>query len=221
MRLSPVVAALVFVLSVPVFAQGVEWIEFQSQQDAFACNFPGQPKVTDTTYKSQFGADLPARVYSAEAGASRFSMTVVDFTDIEKILVEKSKACPAGAETCRGGGSSTGPGYWKADFDGAIIYATWQFMQRDAKVTHFLWNNIDLVGGHQLQLINNKDRSRTVAGIYMHRNKLYISDATVPDGYPEPAIFPESLQWLDEQGKRIRYRTLYHHAFPPPPRDAR
>ena len=219
MRLSPVIAALVLTLSTPALAQ--EWIEFQSREDAFACNFPGQPKVTQTTYKSQFGADLPARIYSAESGASRYSMTVVDYTDIEKILVEKAKACPAGAETCRGGGSSTGPGYWKADFDGAIIFATWQFMQRDAKVTHFLWNNIDLVAGHQLQLTSSKGQSRTLAGIYMHRNKLYISEATVPDGYPEPAIFPQSLQWLDEQGKRIRYRSLYHHGFPAPERDAR
>ena len=57
-----------------------------------------QPKVTQTTHKSQFGADLPARIYSAEQGQSRFSATVVDYSNIEAILAEKAKSCPAGAE---------------------------------------------------------------------------------------------------------------------------
>ena len=72
-------------------------------------------------------------------------------------------------------------------------------MQRDAKVTHFLWNNIDLVGGHQVHL-TNKDGSRTLAAIYMHANRLYIAEGTVPEGYPEPGLFQQSLGWIDENG---------------------
>ena len=106
-------------------------------------------------------------------------MTVADFSQIERILTEKAKSCPAGAEACRGGGTSTGAGYWKADVAGALIYATWKFMERDAKVTHLLWNNINLVGGHQLHL-TNADKSRTLAAIYMHANRLYIAEGTVP-----------------------------------------
>ena len=216
MRLRSFIAAALF-LSVagPAFAQ--EWIEFKSVDDRFTANFPSQPTITQTTWTSQFGADLPARVYSATQGQSRYSLTVVDYSQIEKILAEKAKACPAGAETCRGGGSSTGPGYSRADYNGAIIHATWQFMQRAARVTHFLWNNIDLVGGHQIHL-TNRDGSRTLAAIYMHDYKLYISEGTVPEGYPEPGLFQQSLGWLDEQGNGIRYQTLYHHAFPAPPR---
>lgn len=219
MRLGPVVAAA-FILSIsgPAFTQG--WVEFASREDRFTCNFPVQPKVTQITFKSQFGADLPARVYSAESGRSRYSLTVVDYSHIERILTEKAKSCPEGAETCRGGagaGSSTGAGYWKADVAGALIYATWQFMQRDAKVTHLLWNNINLVEGHQLHL-TNADGSRTLAAIYMHENKLYIAEGTVPAGYPEPGLFQQSLGWLDESGNGIRYQSLYHHGFPAPPR---
>ena len=206
--------ALVASLSGPLFAQ--EWVEFASQQDRFTCNFPVQPKVTETTFKSQFGADLPARVYSAESGRSRYSLTVVDYSPVERILTEKSKSCPAGAETCKGGGGSTGAGYWKADVEGAVIYATWQFMQRDAKVTHLLWNNIDLVTGHQLQL-TNADKSRTLAAIYMHENKLYIVEGTVPAGYPEPGLFQQSLGWLDENGNGVRYQSFYHNGLPAPP----
>ncbi len=213
--ISLMAAAFFLVLSGSAVAQ--EWIEFKSVEDRFTANFPGQPTITQTTYTSQFGADLPARVYSATQGQSRYSLTVVDFSQIETILGEKAKTCPPGAETCRGGGSSTGPGYSRADYNGAVIHATWQLIQRDAKVTHFLWNNIDLVGGHQIHL-TNRDGSRTMAAIYMHDQKLYIAEGTVPDGYPEPGLFQQSLGWLDEKGNGIRYQTLYHHAFPAPPR---
>ena len=216
MRLTSIIAAACILFgSGPAVAQ--EWIEFVSRDDRFTANFPGQPTVTQTTYTSQFGADLPARVYSAMQGQSRYSLTVVDFSQIEKILGDKAKTCPPGAETCRGGGSSTGPGYSRADYNGAVIHATWQFMQRDAKVTHFLWNNIDLVGGHQIHL-TNRDGSRTLAAVYMHDQKLYVVEGTVPEGYPEPGLFQQSLGWLDEKGNGVRYQTLYHHAFPAPPR---
>ena len=62
------------------------------------------------------------------------------------------------------------------------------------------------------------DGSRTLAAIYMHENKLYILEGTVPEGYPEPGIFQQSMGWIDENGKPFRYRSLYHNGFPAPPR---
>src|SRR5690242_8241644 len=114
--------ALLFcaIVAVPAAAQDQEWTEFKSIEDGFSINFPGTPTITNTTYKSQFGADLPARVYSATLGAGKYSLTVVDYRPIEKILGEKAKACPPGAETCRGGLGSTGPGYSWADRAGAL-----------------------------------------------------------------------------------------------------
>lgn len=55
MRLIPVMAAA-FILSIqgPAFAQ--EWTEFASRDDRFTCNFPGQPKVTETTWIDAPGA---------------------------------------------------------------------------------------------------------------------------------------------------------------------
>jgi hypothetical protein len=219
MRVHRIVAAIAIVLTAgPAVAQ--EWTEFVSGDDRFTTNFPGQPEVKESTYRSQFGADLPSHVYSATRGASRFSVTVVDYRPIERILTEKSKSCPAGAETCLGGSnpvSSTGAGYWKADLAGAMVYATWQFMKRDAVVTELVWTNIDLVEGHLLHL-TNKDQSRTYASIFMHENKLYIAEATVPAGEPEPGLFQQALGFIDENGRSIRYQTLYHNGFPTPPR---
>jgi hypothetical protein len=74
------------------------------------------------------------------------------------------------------------------------------------------WNNIDLVGGHMLSLTNNADKSRTSAAIYMHDNKLYILEGTVPAGYPEPAFFQQSVGWIDESATRFvmrRYTTSH------------
>src|SRR6267378_8026913 len=136
MRLTPLVsAAVVLSMSGASFAQ--EWIEFANRDDRFTCNFPSVPKVTEITYRSERGADLPARVYSAVQGQSRYSVTVVDYTQAERILTEKAKTCPAGAEPCLGGPGNAG--HWKADIRGAMDYASWQLLQRDAKLTLFVW----------------------------------------------------------------------------------
>jgi hypothetical protein len=172
--------------------------------------------VTQTTYRSQHEADLPARIYSATQGQSRYSVTVVDYNQAQRILTEKAKSCPAGAEPCLGAPGDEG--HWKSDIRGAIDYASWQLMKRDAKLTLFVWGVVDQVEGRQLQLTNNSDKSRTFVGIYMHENKLYISEGTVPAGYPEPGLFQQSLGWLDENGVGLRYQSTYSNNYPAPAR---
>jgi len=219
---SIVLGALILCIAASASAQ--EYVEYTSQQDRFGIVFPTQPRVSETTYKSEFDSMLPARLYSADTGQSHFSVTVVDYTDIQKIATEKAKACPKGAETCLGGlapTSSTGAGYWKADLAGAVMNATWRLLQRDAKVTYVGWTNIDLVEGNMVSLTNNKDKSLTAAAIFMHENKLYIVEGTVPAGYPVPDFFQQSVQWLDESGTPIRYSTLYHNGFAKPPINGR
>ena len=216
MRSSPFVAVtLLLALSAPASAQ--EWIDYVSKEDRFTGNFPGQPKVTQTTYMSQYGAELPARVYSADRGKSRYSLTVVDYSQIEKILTAKAQKCAAKTEGCYGGTGFSGVGHWRLDFHGAIVYATWQFLRRDAKLSQLNWNTYSSVGGHQLHL-TNPDGSRTMAAIYMHMQKLYIVEGTAPASEPGPELFQDSFGWIDENGKSIRYQSLYHHAFPAPPR---
>jgi hypothetical protein len=214
MRLKLISTALALSFSGALFAQ--EWIEYGNREDRFSCNFPAQPKMAETTYKSEHGAQLPARVYSADQGKSRYSITVVDYNQVQRILTEKAKSCPAGAEPCLGGPGDEG--HWKADLRGAIVFASWKLMQRDAKLTSFVWGFVDLVEGLQLQLTNAADKSRTFAGIYMHQNKLYLIEGTVPAGYPEPALFQQSLGWLDENGIGLRYQSYYSNNYPAPPR---
>jgi hypothetical protein len=206
MRLTPLVpAALVLAMSGTSFAQ--EWTEFASPEERFTITFPGQPKITDTTWISQFGVILPARVYSGPEGSSRYSVTVVDYNPVERLLTERSRSLPALDLAIH----DYGPGYWKTDVRSAIVYAASKFLDRDAKIDSIMSSLADLVSGMLVQLTNHADQSRTYASIYMHENRLIIAEATVPKGYPAPLIFQQSLGWLDKDGSRVRYQFPYHN----------
>ncbi len=209
MRLMPFMsAALVLAMSAPLFAQE-DYTEFASKEERFTVTFPGKPTVTETTWTSEYGAVLPARVYSVTGITGRHTLTVVDYRPVERILLEKAKSCPLGAETCQGVGD-TGLGYWKNDIRGAVTYAIGKMLvERDVKVTHMMWNFMELVVGTEIQLTNNTDQSRTFASAYMHDNRLLIAESTVPKGFPPPTVLQQSLGWLDENGRGIRYQYPY------------
>ena len=222
MRTTALVFAMLWV-SGPAVAQ--QWAEYVNTQDGFKVNFPGQPTVTETTWQSQLDYVLPARVYSADRGREAYSVTVVDYNGLERQGIERARNCPPGNAQCRANaGPILGPGYWKHDERGAIVYATFKLLQRDATLTGLAWEWQDLVEGHLIQLTNNADQSRTFAYIAMHENKLYIVEGTVPKGYAEPALFQQSLGWVDQDGNRIRYGIVYSNAYhgmgvyPVPPR---
>jgi len=207
MRLMPLMSsALVLAMSGTSFAQ--EWAEFVSREDRFTITFPGQPKVTETTWTSQFSAILPARIYSGTQGSGRYSVTVVDYNPIERLLSERSRSLPALDLAIH----AYGLGYWKTDVRSAVVYAMSKFLERDAKITSVLPNFSDLVAGLLVQLTNNADQSRTFASMYMHENRLVITEATVPKGSPPPLIFQQSLGWLDEDGTtKLRYQFIYYN----------
>jgi hypothetical protein len=215
MSMSMRLTALVFgvLLSMPGVAAAQEWQEYTSLQDGFRMNFPGQPKISEITWTSQLNYTLPGRVYSAEKGRERYSVTVVDYSSIEQQGIERAKSCPPGNANCRANAPATlGAGYAHHDERGAIVYATFKLLQRDAKLNYLTWEWQDLVEGHIVQL-TNADQSRTFAWIGMHQHKLYIIEGTVPPGSPEPGLFQQSMQWIDKDGKGIRYQTLYSNSF--------
>jgi hypothetical protein len=156
---------------------------------------------------------LPARVYSASRGAERYSVTVVDYNALEQQGIERSKTCPPGNANCRANaGAALGPGYWRHDERGAVLYATFKLLQRDAKLTDLAWEWQDMVEGHNIQL-TNADGSRTFAYVSMHERKLYILEGTVPKGSPEPGLFQQSLGYVDKDGNGIRYQIIYSNSY--------
>ena len=215
MRVTTLVVGVVLSLHGSAYAQ--EWEQYINKEDGFKVNFPGPPRVTATTYQSEYGADLPARVYSVTRGPERYSVTVVDYTQAQRLLDEKAKlTCVPGDErSC--GLTLAGRGYWKQDIGGALLWATYSFLKRDAKLTHLAWAWQDLVEGHELQLTNNADGSRTFAFVTMHQNRLYVLEGTVPKAYPAPGLFQQSMGFVDKNGNGIRYQSVYSnmHAMYP------
>ena len=177
----------------PTFAQG--WVQFTSELDRFQIQSLGELVMHETTFDSEYGAVMPSRVYSYEDGPNRYSVTVVDYADAEQIHAERSKT-EADYEL-----------YWEVDIRASITYAAANLRKRGGQVTYDAYHYIDRVEGQQLQ-ITNDDQSRTYAAIYLHDSKLYIVEATVAPGSIPPGFFQQSMQWIDENGGRVRYRNF-------------
>jgi hypothetical protein len=202
-RLGIVVVCGLGLAGIPSLAQ--EWATYTNRIDRFEVNFPGQPTVEEITWPSEYGAVFPGRVYSVAQNGSRYSITVIDYTDAERIHAARTNRTEADSL----------PIYWQVDVQASIAYAATKFRQRPGvRVTYDAFHYIDLVSGHQLQ-ITNPDQSRTFAGIYLHESRLYILDATVPARAPQPGLFQQSLTFLDAAGKKVRYPTIYYNRLTP------
>ena len=213
-------SALLLAIAAPAFAQE-DYTEFVSREDRFTITFPGKPVMTDETWLTEYFVNLPAKVYTVKGISGTHKLTVVDYTPVERVLVEKAAKCPPGAETCAGV-VDTGYGYWKNDVRGAVTYAINRMLHdKDVKVTHLMFNFMEMVGGQEIQFTNLKDQSRTFGSAYMHANRLIVAESTVPKGFPPPTVLQQSIGWLSEDGRGIRYQYLYlnepDHAVPAPP----
>src|SRR5256885_17199245 len=128
-------SAVLLLMGPASFAQ--EWIQYASKTDLFGVNFPSEPKVQDIAYATEFGITLPRHVHRPDQGQSRYSVTVVDYSDCEKIHTERATQCKA-----NGGQGDACQNDWRSDVQGAMIFAASAFLKRDAKVTHFGWAEI-------------------------------------------------------------------------------
>lgn len=174
MRIIP--AVLILLMAGPSFAQEwQEWIEYVDREDHFQINFPGQPTVEDSTFESEHGEAIPARVYTATEGPAIYKLTVVNYTDAEA-----------------------------NDWRGSEIWAAWQMRKRGGEVTLETYAQTDRISGIQLQ-ITNLDQTRSYIGIHPHMRRLYIMEASAPADYPPPSDFPQTISILDDQGRAIRY----------------
>jgi hypothetical protein len=152
---------------------------------------------------------LPGRVHSSALGTSRYSVTVIDYADIRQIHAKRLENCDKYPNLCNNP--------YVGELRGAMDYAAYSFLKRAAKVLHYAYYNSDRIEGRRLQLAN-PDGTQTFAAIHMHQNRLYIVEGTVPANYPPPAHFQQSLGFIDREGFRVRYDSIYSNMYPPPPR---
>jgi len=192
----PALAAALWCLAASSLAQ--DWVEYVHRTDRFAMTFPAMPEVEETTRISAHGVPFPARVYSVQDGLSRYSLTVVDYTDAQSRHMERPDQTDA----------SSGAAFWimdvRASEDDAAQSIRERVREAGGEITYEGWADVDKIEGHQMQ-ITNADQSRSFIGIHLNASRLYILEATAPPGYPPPSWFQQSLQLLDEEGMRIRY----------------
>src|SRR5688572_8544703 len=209
MRLTGLVLVVLLLSSPAALAQ--DWDEYVNREDLFTVNAVGQPKMEPMLWPSEYGLTFPGRVYAFTRGPEKYSITVVDYNDAEKRYAEKAHP-PSFRQAM----------YWQIDILASVQYAATRLYRKrlGSTTTYDAWHYIDLVPGHQLHL-TNADGTRTIAGIYLHENRLYILDATVPAKSPEPALFVQSLGFIDADGGRVRYQDIYSNKLPPETRPAR
>lgn len=194
MRLS-VSVGLSLLFSGHAFAQG--WIEYESTTDGFRIQTPGEFEVEEIDYVSEYGVVFPARVYRHENIGGRYSVTVVDYRDSQRLHEERIREL----------NDIYLPVYGQVDVRGSIAFAATNLRNRGGEVTYDAYHYVNRVDGHQLQMIN-PDESRTYAAIYLRESRLYILDATVAPGTPPGGMFQQSLQFIDENGETITYRNF-------------
>jgi len=209
MRLIPLILVAVTVAT-PAPAQ--DWKTVTVIEDGFRSNYPGDPAVESISYDTEFRLSLPGRVYRAADDLGRYSTTVVDYRDAERLHGERSAKCL----TAHGANQQDGDtcqNDFRVDVAGATDHAVWHYMKRDGvKITSYMFYFVELVSGRLVQM-TNADKTRTFAAIHQHAGRLYIHEATVPSGMPEPILFMQSLGWADEKGLAIRYRGIYTEGY--------
>ena len=172
-RIETLILAMVLPFSNACLAQ--DWFNYVDREQRFSINMPHEPAIEDTTFRSDYGDDLPARSYTASDGTNAYKVTVIDYRN-------------AGVTETRA----------------SIAYQALLFRRRGGEVTYDAYAQVDRIEGHQLQ-ISNPDKSRTFVAIHLHRGRLYVIEATAPQGAPPPGMVQQSLMLLDEYGQRVRY----------------
>ena len=212
-------AATMWVLALKATpAQPQEWSQYLAFEDFFSAGFPGEPAEHETTYLTEFGLTLPARVYNAEDDFGTYSVTAVDWREAPQLHEASYEACKASVGDLRGGDNPAVCGnQTNGEIRGATLHAAIGFLRRESELTHFGLTAAEGVEGTHIQLIN-EDGSQTHVAIYWHEYRLYIMEATAPRGMPPPVAFSTSMGFIDVEGRRIRYSGRYTPLFPVPSR---
>jgi len=178
-------------------AFGQRWIPYSSTTDGFRLMVPGELEITEIDFESEYGIVVPARIYSHENDVGRYSVTVVDYRDSQRLHEERIEELD---------GVYIGV-YGQVDVRASIAYAAKKIRDRASTIEYDAYHYINRIDGHQLQT-TNPDQTRTFAAIYLLESRLYVIDATVsPDTVP-PGMFQQSLEFIDEDGELIRYRNF-------------
>jgi hypothetical protein len=162
-------------------ANAQDWGEYSNRDNFFTVNFPGDPVEKDVPYKTAKGTNLTAHVFTAAAPADTLLAGTYSVTvvDYSSALSELPMAMEEAAAAMRAKGT--------VKYDGS--------------------NNVDQMASWR-QTIETDNRRILSEILTAANNRLYIVAAETALSTPPPAQFQASVQILDENGVRIRYKTV-------------
>lgn len=173
------------------------WIPYASATDGFRLMAPGEFAIEEIDFETEYGIVVPARIFSHENDTGRYSVTVVDYRDAQRLHDERLREI----------GPIYQPIYGQVDVRGSVAYAAKKIRDRASTIEYDAYHYISRIDGHQLQT-TNPDQTRTFAAIYLHQSRLYVIDATVSPDIAPPGMFQQSLEFIDEDGELITYRNF-------------
>ncbi len=179
----------------PVVAQ--RWIPYASATDGFRLMAPGEFAIEEIDFETEYGIVVPARIFSHENDTGRYSVTVVDYRDAQRLHDERLQEI----------GAIYQPIYGQVDVRGSVAYAAKKIRDRASTIEYDAYHYISRIDGHQLQT-TNPDQTRTFAAIYLYESRLYVIDATASPDIAPPGMFQQSLEFIDEDGEVITYRNF-------------
>ena len=131
------VPLLLVALIVPVVAPAQDWKTLTVIEDGFRSNYPGDPTVQNVSYETEFRLSLPGHLYRAADALGRYSTTVVDYRDVERLHNERSAKCRA-AEGANQQDGDTCQNDFVMEVAGAMDHAIARYLMREGvKVTQY------------------------------------------------------------------------------------
>jgi len=173
------------------------WIPYASATDGFRIMAPGEFAIEEIDFETEYGIVVPARIFSHENDTGRYSVTVVDYRESQRLHDERLREI----------GAIYQPIYGQVDVRGSVAYAANKIRDRASTIEYDAYHYISRIDGHQLQT-TNPDQTRTFAAIYLYESRLYVIDATASPDIAPPGMFQQSLEFIDEDGEVITFRNF-------------
>jgi hypothetical protein len=146
-------------------------------------------------------------------GADHFTVNFPGDPKVDMIAykTQKGTSLPAHvytAQDSRGTYKLTVVDYRSAPAETATAIAeAAKVMRSKGEVKYDAQEHLDHIRSQRISLIEPGGERRVLAEILTEGGRLYISEASVDVKAPPPAQFQASLQVLDDQGVRIRYKA--------------
>ena len=172
--------ALGVLVSSPASAQ--EWFEYVNQEERFAVSLPAEPSMLASNFRSESGALLPSKIFTAVYGDSTYMVTVIDYSGVDA-----------------------------DEYSGALEHGVASVKTRDSELTSENDASYEGMDTRMLQF-SNPDQTRSFVAVTLpptvsHLERLYIVEGRSPEDAPPPGLFQQSLSFRDNDGVRLRYGT--------------